>query len=368
MQFEKDVPGYNDSHDAFSSSTSIGDSSSSAPSTVCENDLHPACSISNPVQPSSNRNAFGRSDPLQQRISSSDSSSLIGLRRNPERNARAKAHSYEIGDDSSEDGNDCTSFSSDESANVDAGDSSFPMPNSFKPSPRSSFDVSNVPLSKGRAMIGPVVNLHLGSPERGDVLRRKSTAKRIGTRSSTMAVKALRLLQPAKGANEGKGNGSGRFGKHKKAPSRDTETNTVVTNSVVIPPEMTECLNKTERRQIKSLLGKTKAALYYAWGEEYNNNPKKAGQLDPPRMLDSERVKSCGLKKMYLVACNCDASLYSFTDSPVRLHGGLWYFQLPQIFTLAKTMDVLDRIVVVGCDDSFEDDFTPFATQYNGTS
>jgi hypothetical protein len=59
---------------------------------------------------------------------------------------------------------------------------------------------------------------------------------------------------------------------------------------------------------------------------------------------------------MYLVACNCDGSLYSFTDSPVWLHGGLWYFQLPQIFTLAKSLDVLDRIVVVGADDSFEDD------------
>jgi hypothetical protein len=73
-------------------------------------------------------------------------------------------------------------------------------------------------------------------------------------------------------------------------------------------------------------------------------------------MLDSERVKSCGLKKMYLVACNCDASLYSFTDSPVGLHGGLWYFQLPQIYMLAKSLDVLDQIVVVGASDSFEDD------------
>jgi hypothetical protein len=36
-------------------------------------------------------------------------------------------------------------------------------------------------------------------------------------------------------------------------------------------------------------------------------------------MLDSERVKSCGLNKMYLVACNCDASLYSFTDSQALL-------------------------------------------------
>jgi hypothetical protein len=38
-------------------------------------------------------------------------------------------------------------------------------------------------LSKGRAMkTGPVVNLHLGSPERGDVSWRGSIAKRIGTR------------------------------------------------------------------------------------------------------------------------------------------------------------------------------------------
>jgi hypothetical protein len=160
---------------------------------------------------------------------------------------------------------------------VDAGDSSFPIPNLFKPSPRSSFKVSNVPLSKGWAMIGPVVNLHLGSPERRDILRRGNTAKRIGTRSSTMAVKALRLLQPAKGANEGNGNGSGCFVRHKKAQRQDTATNTVITNSVVIPPEMTECLNKTEQRQMKSLLGKTKVALYYFHGRSCQGKQPKAG-------------------------------------------------------------------------------------------
>jgi hypothetical protein len=66
---------FNGSQDTFSSSSSSCDSSSSA---------------SNPVQPSSNRNTFGYRDntdvmllsrtnnSLQQRISSSDSSSLIG--------------------------------------------------------------------------------------------------------------------------------------------------------------------------------------------------------------------------------------------------------------------------------------------------
>jgi hypothetical protein len=141
---------------------------------------------------------------------------------------------------------------------------------------------------------GPVVNLHLGSPQRGDVSRRGSTAKRIGTRSSTTAVKALRLLQPAKGENEGYRNGSGRFAKHKKAPRRGTVINTVVTNSLVIPPEITECLNKSEWKQIKLLLGKTEPALYYAWGEDYNDNPKKVGQLDPRRMLLERRCQSLG--------------------------------------------------------------------------
>jgi hypothetical protein len=34
----------------------------------------------------------------------------------------------------------------------------------------------------------------------------------------------------------------------------------------------------------------------------------------------------------------------------------LWYFQLPQIFTLAKSFDVLDQIIVLGAGDCFEDD------------
>jgi hypothetical protein len=188
----------------LSSLASSGDSSSSAPSTMGGNDPNWASCTSNPFQPSSNRNAFGHSDDtdvmllsctnnsLQQHISSSDSSSLIGLHHNLECNACMKANSYKVGNDSSEVGNDCTSSSSDKSASVDAGDPSIPMPNSFKPSPRSSFKVSNILLSKGHAMTtGPVANLHLGSPERGDVSRRGSTAKCIGTRSSTTAAKAL---------------------------------------------------------------------------------------------------------------------------------------------------------------------------------
>ncbi len=45
--------------------------------------------------------------------------------------------------------------------------------------------------------------------------------------------------------------------------------------------EIMECLNKTEHKQIKFLLGNKKPTLYYAWGEEYYENPKNAGQLDP---------------------------------------------------------------------------------------
>jgi hypothetical protein len=194
----------NVSNATLSSLASHGDSSSSAPSTVVGNDPNQASCTSNPFQPSSNRNAFGRSNDtdvmllsctnnsLQQLISSSDSSSLIGLCCNLEHNACVNANSYKVGNDSLEVGNDCTSFRFNESASVDASNPSIPMPNSFKPSPMLSFQVSNIPLSKGHAMTtGPIVNLHLGSPERGDISRRGSTAKCIGTRSSTMAVKAL---------------------------------------------------------------------------------------------------------------------------------------------------------------------------------
>jgi hypothetical protein len=72
-----------------------------------------------------------------------------------------------------------------------------------------------------------------------------------------------------KGANDAEGKGSCHTAKHKKAQRQDTGT-----SSVVIPPEMTKCLNKTEQKQIKLLLGNKKLALYYAWGEEYYENPK----------------------------------------------------------------------------------------------
>jgi len=50
---------------------------------------------------------------------------------------------------------------------------------------------------------------------------------------------------------------------------------------------------------------------------------------------------------MYLVACNSDANVHSLTSSPEWLYVGLWYFQLPQLFVLADSMHVLDRIVVI---------------------
>ena len=310
-----------------SSSASNDESSRSVPGTICANN----------------------SLPLH--VSSSDSSLFIGPRRNPDRSARSKASSYEIGDDSSEVENQWTSSGESVSIAV-SSDSEFAMPHLLKPSTRSSVDVSNVPCSQDPSMMGNVDFLHLASPERGKGSRRISTSQRIDTRSLSTAAKALRLLRLAKGENDGKEYCSGRVVKHKKAPQRRDAG----TDSVAIPPEMTKCLSKSERRQIKSLLGNTKPALYYAWGEDYNENPKNAGKMKPPRMLDSERVKKCGLKMMYLVACNSDASLYSFTNSPERLHGGLWYFQLPQLYTLARSMDVLDRIVVVGGDECFQDD------------
>jgi hypothetical protein len=61
-------------------------------------------------------------------------------------------------------------------------------------------------------------------------------------------------------------------------------------------------------------------------------------------MLDTEHVKYWSLKTTYLVACSSDASMYSLTNSPEWLHGGLWYFQLPQLFMLANSINVMDKI------------------------
>jgi hypothetical protein len=82
-----------------------------------------------------------------------------------------------------------------------------------------------------------------------------------------MAVKALQLLQPAKEANEGYGNGSGHFAKHKKAPRWGTVINMVITNSLVIPLEITECLNKqvwVEADQV--IVGKDTASIILCMG------------------------------------------------------------------------------------------------------
>jgi hypothetical protein len=73
----------------------------------------------------------------------------------------------------------------------------------------------------GQSIIGPVLNLHHAAPPRKNRLQRILGAhKNIVTRSSTTAVKALRLLQPAKGANEAKGKGYCCTAKHKKAHQR----------------------------------------------------------------------------------------------------------------------------------------------------
>jgi hypothetical protein len=76
-----------------------------------------------------------------------------------------------------------------------------------------------------------------------------------------MAVKALRLLRPAKCVNEAKGKGYCHTAKHKKAQRQDTGN-----SYVVIPPEMMECLNKTDHKQINCFLER-KSQIYITHGE-----------------------------------------------------------------------------------------------------
>jgi hypothetical protein len=53
-----------------------------------------------------------------------------------------------------------------------------PKPHSLKSSTKSSFEVSSQPWS-GPSMIGPVVNLPLAAPSKGDGLQRISSSKQI---------------------------------------------------------------------------------------------------------------------------------------------------------------------------------------------
>jgi hypothetical protein len=137
------------------------------------------------------------------------------------------------------------------------------MPNFLLPSCLSRLVVSHCQVIQ--TMIGHVVKLPFTClpSTRGDGLWIiSSTSKCITKWSLPMSVKALWLLWLEKGANDAKGKGSHHTAKHKKAQRWDTGT-----SSVVIPPEMMECLNKMEWKQIKLLVGNKKLALYYAWGE-----------------------------------------------------------------------------------------------------
>jgi hypothetical protein len=98
-------------------------------------------------------------------------------------------------------------------------------------------------------------------------------------------VKALRLLQPAKGANEAKGKSYCHSAKHKKAQRQDTGN-----CSIVIPPAMMECLNKSSlfigphRNPQQNAHSKVKS---YDIGEEPSDGENKCS-------ISDEHVSSVG--------------------------------------------------------------------------
>jgi hypothetical protein len=78
-----------------------------------------------------------------------------------------KVNRYDIEEHSS-DGEDDRNTSDDSvSSVVGSSDSIPPKPHSLKSSTKSSFEVSTQPLS-GHSMIGPVVNLPVATPPKGD--------------------------------------------------------------------------------------------------------------------------------------------------------------------------------------------------------
>jgi hypothetical protein len=104
---------------------------------------------------------------LQLLVSVSNSSSFIGPCHNPEHKCCLKVNRYDIEEHSS-DGEDDRNTSDDSvSSVVGSSDSIPPKPHSLKSSTKSSFEVSTQPLS-GHSMIGPVVNLPVATPPKGD--------------------------------------------------------------------------------------------------------------------------------------------------------------------------------------------------------
>jgi hypothetical protein len=145
---------------------------------------------SNAINDSNNCNAVGGSDDgimslsftnqsLEPNVSASDSSSFIGPHCNLEQNTHLKVKRYDIGEDSSDGENEWSSSDEHVSSVVCGRQFITPKPHSFKSITKSSFDVSRQ-LVSGRSMIGPVVNLPLAAPPRGDGLQRTSTPKHIG--------------------------------------------------------------------------------------------------------------------------------------------------------------------------------------------
>jgi hypothetical protein len=117
---------------------------------------------------------------------------------NPKQNAHSKVKRYDIGEDSSDGENEFFSFDECVSSVVGGSWSITSKPDLFKSITKTCFNgLSRQPVL-GRSIIGPVLNLHLAAPPRGDGSWRTSTPKNIVTQSLTMAVKALRLLWPAK--------------------------------------------------------------------------------------------------------------------------------------------------------------------------
>ncbi len=212
---------------------------SSSPCATRSNICNAVGSASNAVNDSNNHNAVGGSDDdimslsfsnqlMQPNVSASNSSSFIGPHCNPECNAYSKVKRYDIGEHSSDGKNEWFTSNKCVSSVVCSSGSITPKPHSFKSISKLSFNVSRQ-LVSGCSMIGPVVNLPLAAPApRGDSSQRTSTPKHIATWSLTMAVKALRLLWPAKGANDAKGKGSHCTPMHKKAQRWDTGTSSVV--------------------------------------------------------------------------------------------------------------------------------------------
>jgi hypothetical protein len=123
--------------------------------------------------------------------------------------------------------------------------------------------------------------------------------------------------------------------------------------SMAIPEGMVKACTKREQFSIAEFLGDEQPAPFALWFQHYHNDlaVAKLPISEPVPMLEEERLKVCQLKIFYLVMCHSQGR----SGSEQRIHGGIWYHQLPDVIALIRDACMEGQVVIVEANKCHED-------------